>query len=131
MLLDDISYSHHSKWISDLKQNAWFFMHFPAFFACIFWWFQTLTVRTKRTTAHESPWKTGPENGVFSWVLFCSRSLIVPFERCDHFIMMFSYAANALIKATKWNANNFPALKVLSMCLDFFGFLFNSHEAAI
>ena len=46
--------------------------------------FQNLTVGTKLTTPQERPWKTGPENGVFSWVPFCLRSL-GPFERCTKF----------------------------------------------
>ena len=46
------------------------------------WWFQKLTVGTKRTTPQERSWKTRRETGVFCWVPFCSRSL-GPFERCD------------------------------------------------
>ena len=45
------------------------------------WWFQKLTVGTKRTTPQERQWETVPENSVFSWVPFCLRSL-GPFDRC-------------------------------------------------
>ena len=48
------------------------------------WWFQKLTVGTKRTTPQERQWETVPENSVFSWVPFCLRSL-GPFERCATF----------------------------------------------
>ena len=38
-------------------------------------WFLKLTLATKRSTPCERVWKTVPENGVFSCVPFCLRSL--------------------------------------------------------
>ena len=44
-------------------------------------WFFELTLATKRITPCERAWKTVLENGVFSCVPFCLRSLR-RFERC-------------------------------------------------
>ena len=47
-------------------------------------WFLKLTLATKRITPCERAWKTVPENGVFSCVPFCLRSL-GHFARSDLF----------------------------------------------
>ena len=44
-------------------------------------WFLKLTLATKQNTPCERVWKTVPENGVFSCVPFCLRSLW-KFARC-------------------------------------------------
>ena len=44
-------------------------------------WFLKLTLATKQSTACETVWKTMPENGVFSCVPYCLRSL-GGFARC-------------------------------------------------
>ena len=45
-------------------------------------WFLKLTLATKRSTPCERVWKTVPENGVFSCVPFCLRSLGC-FAKCE------------------------------------------------
>ena len=47
-------------------------------------WFLKLTLATKRSTPCERVWKTVPENGVFSCVPFCLKSL-GQFARCAVF----------------------------------------------
>ena len=61
------------------------------------WWFQKLTVRTKRTTPQERQWETVPENSVFSWVPFCLRSL-GPFERCEIIAEILFFEGGGLLK---------------------------------
>ena len=73
-------------------------------------WFFELTLATKRITPCERAWKTVLENGVFSCVPFCLRSLGC-FERCVQ-------SCTTLTDMTFFNIfNRFPLKKYFSFFL--------------
>ena len=53
-------------------------------------WFLNLSLATKQNTPFERVWKNVPENGVFSFVLFCFRSFGRS-ERCGMFFITLHF----------------------------------------
>ena len=79
-------------------------------------WFLKLTLATKRSTPCERVWKTVPENGVFSCVQFCLRSL-GRLAKCNLSSMpMTLNKISRLFKAFVW-ARQLEMLPIAYVCL--------------